>query len=67
VLEKDLAKIRQIPSFRQAAEIQAWTVPIPLNSKIRKIFASWPREGCYPIAPSEEVSYCEQLGAQVQK
>lgn len=67
VLQKDLDKIRQIPSFRQAADIQAWTVPIPLNSKIRKTFASWPREGCYPIAPSEEVSYCKQLGAQVKK
>jgi CRISPR-associated endonuclease/helicase Cas3 len=68
LLEQDIETIRQ--EARQSGksfgmEAQRWTLPIPLGRKLQKVYHQWRREGVYPVAPSEIVTYDLKRGAQV--
>lgn len=58
---KDRAKKRQPPSFMK--EAQGWSVPIQMPKDIRKL-SEWRRCRFYLIAPSDQITYNEEVGAE---
>lgn len=64
LLEQDLNSIsqaaeqRQHPSFMK--EAQKWSVPIPIHKDLSK----WKRCRFYPIAPTDQIFYSEETGAE---
>ncbi|MEP0923432.1 CRISPR-associated helicase Cas3' [Leptolyngbya sp. ST-U4] len=68
LLQDDLSKIRDAADLKKAQgkewtfmrEAQGWSVPIRIPSNLSK----WKRCRFYPIAPSSEICYCEETGAE---
>lgn len=64
LLQEDLGGIATAATLRQdksfMREAQGWTVPI----RIPKTLREWERCRFYPIAPSDEIFYSEETGAE---
>lgn len=64
LLEQDLGIIREAANQRKdksfLREAQRWSVPI----RIPKNLYEWRRIGFYPVAPSNEINYKEETGAE---
>jgi CRISPR-associated endonuclease/helicase Cas3 len=64
LLEQDLSAIRDAANQRKdksfMREAVAWAVPI----RIPKNLSEWKRKRFYPIAPTDEVCYSEETGAE---
>lgn len=68
LLQDDLGEIRNAADLKKSQgkngsfmrEAQAWSVPI----RIHKNLSKWERCRFYPIAPSSEIFYCEETGAE---
>ncbi|MFE1743954.1 CRISPR-associated helicase Cas3' [Coleofasciculus sp. H7-2] len=64
LLQQDLGAIGEAANQREdksfMREAQGWTVPIRIPKSLRE----WRRCRFYPIAPPEEITYCEETGAE---
>ncbi|GAB1540971.1 CRISPR-associated helicase/endonuclease Cas3 [Scytonema sp. NUACC21] len=64
LLQQDLGAIREAANQRKdksfLREAQGWSVPI----RIPKNLYEWKRIGFYPVAPTEEIYYNEETGAE---
>jgi CRISPR-associated endonuclease/helicase Cas3 len=68
LLQEDIAKIKKAAELKKSQrkdwsfmrEAQGWSVPI----RIPRNLSQWKRCRFYPIAPSDEIYYCEETGAE---
>lgn len=71
LLQDDLGKIRDASDLKKSQgkkwtfmqEAQGWSVPIRMPKNL-KDFYEWDRCRFYPIAPSDQIFYCEETGAE---
>lgn len=68
LLQEDIAKIKEAAELKKSQgkdwsfmrEAQGWSVPI----RIPRNLSHWKRCKFYPIAPSDDIFYCEETGAE---